>query len=118
MSTVAEIQEAISRLSPQKYCELMAMLHPSEEDDWDRRMKTDAEGGKFATMNEKAEADNAAGPGDRGEGLIFSSQGTPEVLATLSSAATGDSGSCQEELRTLENGSFSSVASLQESDGR
>ena len=61
MSTVAEIQEAISRLSPQEYCELMAVLHPCEEDDWDRQMRTDAEGGKFATMNEQAEADYAAG---------------------------------------------------------
>jgi hypothetical protein len=28
MSTVAEIKEAIAKLSPQEYCELMAELYP------------------------------------------------------------------------------------------
>ena len=61
MSGVAEIKEAIGRLSPQEYCELMAALHPFEDDDWDRQMQQDASVGKFAAMNEKAERDYAAG---------------------------------------------------------
>jgi len=55
MSTVAEIKEAIDRLSPQKYCELMSVLHPFEDDDWDRQMKADAAAGKFAVINEAAD---------------------------------------------------------------
>ncbi len=50
MSTVAEIKEAIDRLSPQEYCELMSVLHPFEDDDWDRQMKADAEAGKLTVM--------------------------------------------------------------------
>ncbi|MGD0815794.1 MAG: hypothetical protein ABSA83_19545 [Verrucomicrobiota bacterium] len=51
MSTVAEIKAAIDRLSPLERCELQALLHPLEEDDWDRRMAADAEpGGKLHDM--------------------------------------------------------------------
>ena len=45
MSTVAEIKEAISRLSPREYCELLAELLPRRDDEWDRQMKADAESG-------------------------------------------------------------------------
>jgi hypothetical protein len=61
MSTVTEIKEAIDRLAPHEYCELMSVLHPFENDDWDRQMQTDAAAGKFAAMNERAEQDYAAG---------------------------------------------------------
>jgi hypothetical protein len=37
-STVTKIKEAIDRLTPQEYCELMSVLHPFEDDDWDRQM--------------------------------------------------------------------------------
>ena len=40
MSTVAEIKEAIAKLSPEEYCELMvAMRPPLEDDEWDKQMK-------------------------------------------------------------------------------
>lgn len=61
MSTVAEIKEAIDRLSPQEYCELMSVLHPFDDDDWDRQMKADVAAGKFVAMNEKAEQEYAVG---------------------------------------------------------
>ena len=61
MSTVTEIKEAIDRLTPKEYCELMSVLHPFEDDDWDRQMKADAAAGRFAAMNEKAEEEYAAG---------------------------------------------------------
>jgi hypothetical protein len=35
VTTVAEIKEAIARLSPREYCELMAELHPYPDDEWD-----------------------------------------------------------------------------------
>jgi hypothetical protein len=51
MKTVAEIKAAIDKLSPQERCELEALLHPWEDDDWDRQMRADAEpGGKLHKM--------------------------------------------------------------------
>ena len=47
MSMVAEIKEAIAKLSPREYCELMADLFPHADNDWDRQMKADAESGKL-----------------------------------------------------------------------
>jgi hypothetical protein len=61
VSTVLEIKEAIDRLSPQEYCELMSVLHPFEDDDWDRQMKAGAAAGKFAVINEAADQEYAAG---------------------------------------------------------
>ncbi len=61
MSTVAEIWSAIQELSPQERCELEALLHPFEDDDWDRQTKADAAAGKFDEMRRQAEAEHAAG---------------------------------------------------------
>jgi hypothetical protein len=62
MSTVAEIKEAIAKLSPQEYCELMAELYPRlPDDEWDKEMKADAAAGKFDEMNRRALEDFKAG---------------------------------------------------------
>jgi len=61
MSTVAEIWSAIKELSPQERCELESLLHPFEDDDWDRQMKCDAAAGKFGKLHREAEAERAAG---------------------------------------------------------
>ena len=61
MSTVAEIFNAIKELSLQERCELEALLHPFEDDDWDRQMKRDAAAGKFDGLHREAEAEHAAG---------------------------------------------------------
>jgi hypothetical protein len=62
VSTVAEIKEAIARLSPEEYCELMSELRgPLPDDEWDKQMKADAAAGKFDEMNRRAEADFKAG---------------------------------------------------------
>jgi hypothetical protein len=62
MSTVAEIKEAIAKLSPDEYCELMAELHPPlPDDEWDKQMKADAAAGRFDEMNRRAEKDFKAG---------------------------------------------------------
>jgi hypothetical protein len=53
MSTVAEIKSAIDQRSPQERCELEALLHPWEDDDWDRQMVTDTgPGGKLHRLME------------------------------------------------------------------
>ena len=61
MSTVAEIYTAIQELSLQERCELEALLHPFEDDGWDRQMKRDAAVGKFGALHDAAEAEHAAG---------------------------------------------------------
>ncbi len=62
MSTVAEIKEAIAKLSPEEYCELMTELYPRlPDDEWDKQMKADAAAGKFDEMNRRAEEDFKAG---------------------------------------------------------
>lgn len=55
MSTVAELKEAIARLSPQEYCELMAELVPQTDDDWDKQMKADAEAGRLDFIDRDVE---------------------------------------------------------------
>jgi hypothetical protein len=37
------------------------LLHPFEDDDWDRQMKRDAGAGKFDKLHREAEAEYAAG---------------------------------------------------------
>jgi hypothetical protein len=69
MSTIAEIKEAIAKLSPEEYCELMGDLFPHADDDWDRQMKADAESGRldFIGRNIRAAmADGTATPLDSG----------------------------------------------------
>jgi hypothetical protein len=62
MSTVAEIKAAIDRLSPQERCELEALLHPWEADDWDCRMAADANpGGKLHEMMSASRKNAKAG---------------------------------------------------------
>lgn len=68
--SVAEIKEAISKLSPREYCELMAELHPSSDDEWDLHMKADAAAGRFDAMNARADADLKAGRCESLEGLF------------------------------------------------
>jgi hypothetical protein len=47
MTTLLEIKAAIDRLSPQEYCELMAMLHPTVDDEWDRQISADVAAGRL-----------------------------------------------------------------------
>jgi hypothetical protein len=53
MSTIAEIKEAIDHLSPRERAELEVLLHPRQDDDWDRQMTADAEtGGKLYQLKD------------------------------------------------------------------
>ncbi len=61
MSTVAEIREAINRLSLEERAEITADLCGWAEDDWDRQMQRDAHAGKFSALNRDADAAHAAG---------------------------------------------------------
>ena len=61
MSTVAEIKMAIDHLSHEERCELMALLNPVPDDDWDRQMRADAAAGKFDKLVGEAETERQAG---------------------------------------------------------
>ena len=54
MSRVQEIKAAIEQLPLEERAALVAELCGWTDDDWDSRMKADAQAGKFATLNEKA----------------------------------------------------------------
>ena len=61
MSTVESIRTAIKMLSVEERAEITAELCGWTDDDWDRQMKADAAGGKFAALNREADAAHAAG---------------------------------------------------------
>ena len=62
MSTVAEIKAAIDQLSPEERCELEALLHPWEDDEWDRQMRADAAtGGKLHRMMKQSQQNAKSG---------------------------------------------------------
>ena len=61
MTTLVEIKAAIDRLSPQDYCELMAMLHPHEDDEWDRQIAAYLAAGRLDGIIAEARADVEAG---------------------------------------------------------
>jgi len=54
VKTVEEIKAAIDALSPQEYCELMLMLRPSEDDEWDRQMQADSATGRLDALLRRA----------------------------------------------------------------
>lgn len=56
VSTIAEIKEAIARLSSREYCELMAELFPHEDDAWDKQMKADFASGKMDWLTKETDA--------------------------------------------------------------
>ena len=54
--SVNEIKQAIARLSPEEYCDLMAELRPPlEDDEWDSQMKVDAAAGRLDFLDRNIE---------------------------------------------------------------
>jgi hypothetical protein len=61
VNTLAEIKAAVNQLSVEERAELLADLCGWADDHWDRQMKYDAVEGKFAQLNQEAEAAHGAG---------------------------------------------------------
>jgi hypothetical protein len=61
MSTVAEIKDAISRLTLEERAEVARCLNQWEDDAWDEQMKQDLAGGKLNDLLKKVDADIEAG---------------------------------------------------------
>ena len=57
MTSLLEIKAAIDRLSPQEYCELMAMLHPTVDDECDRQIAADVAAGRLDGLIAAARGD-------------------------------------------------------------
>ena len=51
MSTVYEIKQAITKLAPEAYAELMSELMDFADDKWDAQMKTDAASGRLDLLD-------------------------------------------------------------------
>ncbi len=51
MSTVYEIKQAITKLPPEAYAELMSELMDFADDKWDAQMKTDAASGRLDLLD-------------------------------------------------------------------
>lgn len=61
MISVLEIKAAIDRLTPREYAELMVLLHPTPDDEWDRQIAADAAAGRLDHLIAEARDDVAAG---------------------------------------------------------
>jgi hypothetical protein len=104
VSTVAEIKEAIARLSPQEYCELMAELFPHAHDEWDKQMNADFASGKMDWLTKETEAAICEGKTIPLEKLSRKKNDQPDngaFLALLSPTSAGNSSPRARELRSL-----------------
>ena len=61
MSKVAEIQQAITRLSPAEQRQLARWFEEALEDAWDAQIEEDIKAGRLNDLVAQAEADIAAG---------------------------------------------------------
>ena len=61
MSTVKEIESAISKLAPTEVHQVADWLQEYREELWDRQIEADAAAGKFDNLIRQAKADFRAG---------------------------------------------------------
>lgn len=61
MTTVTEIEAAISRLSPKELGELIAWLQEHHAGTWDRQIEADLEAGRLDSLLSEVEAEYRAG---------------------------------------------------------
>jgi Sec-independent protein translocase protein TatA len=61
MSTVLEIESAITKLKPQEIRAVGEWLDELREAMWDRQIEADAKAGKLDSLIKKAKADHRAG---------------------------------------------------------
>jgi hypothetical protein len=61
MSTVAEIEEAIKKLPPEKIWQVGDWFDEYREQLWDRQIEADAKAGKLDKLMEEAKQDYLAG---------------------------------------------------------
>jgi hypothetical protein len=59
MSTLNEIEEAIEKLPPVEFRELMRRLNERDAEAWDREMEDDAKSGRLDALHERLEKENS-----------------------------------------------------------
>jgi len=62
MSTVKDIEAAISRLSPGDYSELRTWFTAFDADAWDREIEEDAASGRLGALYDRLQAENEGEP--------------------------------------------------------
>jgi hypothetical protein len=63
MSSVQEIENAITKLKPEQVDQIAEWLEEYREEAWDRQIECDAKSGKLDKLIGKAKADARAGKG-------------------------------------------------------
>ncbi|HEX5176737.1 MAG TPA: hypothetical protein VFV83_06910 [Chthoniobacteraceae bacterium] len=62
MSTLAEIEEAVAKLPPDQFAELLRRMQERDAKAWDREMEEDAESGRLDAVHARLEQENAGEP--------------------------------------------------------
>ena len=65
MSTVQEIEKAITKLKPEQVEQIADWLEDYREEAWDRQIERDAKAGKLDKLISKAKADARSGKATR-----------------------------------------------------
>lgn len=62
MSTLAEIEEAVAKLSPEQFSELLRRMQERDAGTWDCEMEEDAKLGRLDALHARLEEENAGEP--------------------------------------------------------
>ena len=62
MSTHAEIEEAVAKLPPEQFSELLRRMFERDAEAWDREMEEDAKSGRLDALHARLEQENAGEP--------------------------------------------------------
>lgn len=62
MSTLAEIEEAVEKLPPEQFSQLLRRMQERDAETWDGEMKEDAKSGRLAALHARLEEENAGEP--------------------------------------------------------
>jgi hypothetical protein len=62
MSTLAEIEEAVAKLSAEQFSKLLRRMQERDAETWDREMEEDAKSGSLDAMHARFEQENAGEP--------------------------------------------------------
>lgn len=59
MSTLADIEEAVAKLPPEQFSELLRRMQERDAATWDREMEEDAKSGRLDALHARLERENA-----------------------------------------------------------
>ena len=59
MSTLAEIEDAVAKLPPDQFSELLRRMQERDAQIWDREMEEDAKSGRLNALHARLEQENA-----------------------------------------------------------